>query len=287
MSLAGSAAMGDGNSVIIGEDGLGTHVYAAAGTYTVTFTPSDGNAPVSQTVEATEVAGNPPWSWPADSADANHYLLLDRVPDNDLSFYVMPIYSGNSTETYYDELKMYGTIYIDAPGNPSARFDGDTPVRFDMLAAGTYRVGFEPDPDLPLSPHGIMIREMTVGPIDRSVEWIDWRGTATLVREGQVSPFAVSNIDLGWPGAAGLWTWSARWDYTAGNQYMNLQIPGSDYGVMRGQCTVGQRFDGGDGYMYEVGILEDEGGGFYINGSTVLTPFKYYKIGRVMPAQVK
>jgi hypothetical protein len=290
--MNGTADMGDGNNITIGADGLGTHTYAAAGTYTVVFSPSDGNAAVSTVVEAVEIVGNPPWSWPAADADSRHFLFIDRAPDNDLSFFVNTEYAGNSEATHDGgTFRLTGTIYVDAPGNPNARCDGWNRVRFDMLAPGTYRVGFEPDPDLAFQPHGIMISSVTVGPIDRSVEWIDWRGySETRGPDGPdaqaFSPYAVDNIDLGWPGAAGLWTWSARWNFTKGDAVMNLQIPGSNAGVKGGLCTPGQRFDGGDGYTYEVGPLEYAGGQYYV-GAAVVTPYKYYKIGRVMPPQVK
>jgi hypothetical protein len=55
--MNGIADMGDGNSITIGADGLGTHTYAAAGTYTVVFSPLDGNAPVSTVVEAVVKSG--------------------------------------------------------------------------------------------------------------------------------------------------------------------------------------------------------------------------------------
>lgn len=276
--MNGIADMGDGNIVTIGADGLGSHTYAAAGTYTVTYTPDDGNAPVSTVVEAVDIQGNPPWSWPADGG-GQYVIIWNQDPTNDNAIWAATDYLVSSeAEQNADCYTMRGTFYLDAPGNPSARFDRatDQSARFELPGPGTYRLGFEPDPDLPpqgsYGPKTVMI---TVGAVDRSTEWIEWHGGA------QPGYSSVTNNCGGWPNFPNSWTWSARFGATTMGSA--LLIPGSNSGIMTGSPTVGQRFDGGDGWTYEVGILESETPGYMLNGNPMI-PGRWYQIGRVHPA---
>lgn len=124
--MSGIADMGDGNTVAIGEDGVGVHTYAAAGDYTVTFAPDDGGAAVSTTVTAVD----PPPPEPTEQIEWRYDHSTDYAgallpPDGNPASALALLWGGNSA------FAMSPTIYGDPTGQ---RFTGDDGTLFQIGA---------------------------------------------------------------------------------------------------------------------------------------------------------
>lgn len=77
--MSGILDLGDGNQIPVGDDGIATHTYGAAGDYVMTFTPDDGAAATSTTVTATDPPPPPPvesveWRYDATFETANNAI---------------------------------------------------------------------------------------------------------------------------------------------------------------------------------------------------------------------